>query len=407
MSKATVLAVAAYVVVDQFLPRLLRGVGVDFSRFSTAASWGMCAAIVAASPLSGLVRFIAVGQMILAVATVRACFSFPLLAQVVQMPAAASAVALVSGGFDFGTPIGGSAAVLVLAMQFHHVVLSVIRALTFPAPWVAGLARIDEARTQLLLSDTHHARVSFRSTVDTGAVLDGLLWTNPSVLGGSRRTIVYLGGNGEVAEHSMQGDFVLLARAVGANALTFNPRGVGASTGRVFTANDIVDDAADAVRFALSRTPGATARDIVVFGHSIGGGVAAELVVTRREFAECGLLLDRTFSSLVDAAISLMGLPPWLARRGVSYSFGAMDTAALLPKLTHDRWIVTFHRQDQIIHHGRSSLERATPSAAHIVELTGVAGDPHNQPINNFRGYDEVVRRLVLFYSREANTNTR
>ncbi|HEV3440771.1 MAG TPA: alpha/beta hydrolase [Gemmata sp.] len=87
--------------------------------------------------------------------------------------------------------------------------------------------------------------------------------------------------------------------------LVFDYRGYGKSSGSP-TEVGIIDDAR-AARLWLAKRVGIPEIDIVLVGHSLGGGVVVDLAA--RDGAR-GLVLENTFTSLPDAAVTHVPLRP-------------------------------------------------------------------------------------------------
>ena len=133
--------------------------------------------------------------------------------------------------------------------------------------------------------------VEFRA--DDGTRLSG--WYLPNV--NAKETVLLCHGN---AENAAQASGYLgreLRDALNASVFVYDYRGFGKSEGKP-DEQGILDDSKAALRWLNNKT-GTTPSDVIIVGHSIGGGPACYLA------AECGakiLVLQRTFSSLVDAA---------------------------------------------------------------------------------------------------------
>lgn len=115
-------------------------------------------------------------------------------------------------------------------------------------------------------------------------------------------TLVFFHGNGESIEFSgpWAGN---LATALNANVLMFDYRGYGLSEGKPFE-RGIVQDGISVVDWLAARLEVPT-QQFVYVGRSLGGGVAAQVAISRPPKA---LVMLSTFSSLVDVAGELM---PW------------------------------------------------------------------------------------------------
>ena len=282
----------------------------------------------------------------------------------------------------------------------------------FPAPLVAHFVALNEARREAMQAlggraVTHHipvfslsgARNRTVGTLDATLISHGAV-SDPSK---SRKWVVYMGGNGEVAEHSIE-TVSAIADAIGANAVAFNFRGVGRSTHRTIGAESMVEDGVAVVDYLLLTFPHLSERNILLFGHSLGGGVATQVVSRFRR--HCGLVVDRSFSSLKDAASPVV---PWKGFRefGIDSVFGDFNTAAAFKLIPHERRLITFTRTDRVIPYHLSSFARMKSDQSvelldsHIIELRGSRPmDTHNAPLSFFEsGARETLQRMNQFLS--------
>lgn len=114
-------------------------------------------------------------------------------------------------------------------------------------------------------------------------------------------TLLFLHGNAGNISHRR--DSIAIFRRLGLDVFIFDYRGYGRSQGRPDEIG-LYRDAQAAWRY-LTQTREVAARDIVVFGRSLGGAVAAHLVA--REPARA-LILESTFSSARDFARQVLPL---------------------------------------------------------------------------------------------------
>jgi len=120
-----------------------------------------------------------------------------------------------------------------------------------------------------------------------------------------RAVVLYLHGNaGNVTNRRDVLQFY--PEQLGASVLLFDYRGYGRSGG-IPTEAGVLADARAARRWLAGRT-GVREGDIVLVGHSLGGGVAVDLAALD---GARGLVLENTFTSLPDVAQSHVPLLPF------------------------------------------------------------------------------------------------
>jgi len=112
---------------------------------------------------------------------------------------------------------------------------------------------------------------------------------------GSKQTLLFFHGNAGNISH--RGASVEIFHRLGLNVLIFDYRGYGKSQGKP-DENGLYRDARAAWRY-LTTERGIDQKDIILFGRSLGGAVAAELAT---EIQPGGLILESTFSSARDVA---------------------------------------------------------------------------------------------------------
>ena len=135
--------------------------------------------------------------------------------------------------------------------------------------------------------------------------VDAVAVTHPRC---ANKWVVMLHGNGEWL---LDGGFeskMRLAIDVGCSVIACDYREVGRSAGVLLAASDMVEDAATCVHFCQHELLGDKAGDgasILLFGQSMGGGVAAELAALRFPHLPCVNM--RSFCSLADVADMTVG----------------------------------------------------------------------------------------------------
>ena len=113
----------------------------------------------------------------------------------------------------------------------------------------------------------------------------------------AERVVLFLHGNAGNISH--RGESIAIFRRLGLDVFIFDYRGYGRSDGEPGEAG-LYQDAAAAWRY-LVETRGVSPGNIVVFGRSLGGAVAAQLA-SRVQPQPGGLILESTLSSARDFA---------------------------------------------------------------------------------------------------------
>ena len=112
---------------------------------------------------------------------------------------------------------------------------------------------------------------------------------------GAKQTVLFFHGNAGNISH--RGDSVEIFHRLGLNVFIFDYRGYGKSQGKP-DEHGLYKDARAAWRY-LTEKRGFNQQDIILFGRSLGGVVAAELAA---EAQPAGLIIESTFSSARDVA---------------------------------------------------------------------------------------------------------
>lgn len=232
--------------------------------------------------------------------------------------------------------------------------------------------------------------------------------------------LVWFLGNGELYEFCM-GDVQKLAALAGLNALMFNYRGVCQSEGVLSCAQDLVEDGILCVDH-LKSSFGAAEKNILLFGHSIGGAVAAHVKLQHAPLA--AVVIERSFRDFSCAAYSvylhisrgLLGSPlriPQLIIYGLLSSVfkGRLDCAAAWLELTGSRLCI-YHEDDEVLTFAEASLFQVLHARGLIrddegLRLTQPHGrivSNHNAPLHLFPEYPQIAREcrkllgLVSFF---------
>lgn len=211
-----------------------------------------------------------------------------------------------------------------------------------------------------------------------GIELNG--WFFPAQNGSSRGQLVFLNchGNGGNISHRLG-----LYRAfleMGASAFSFDYRGFGLSRGKPSEEGTYLDAQA---AYHWLRKKGFAARNIMVYGESLGGGIASELCV-REETG--GLILQSTFTSLPDIGTELY---PWLPVRLVGKI--RYDTRSKLPRLKIPV-LIMHSREDDLIgfRHGERNFAAAN-EPKFFCELRG----EHNDEAWTAPGFEKAIETFL------------
>lgn len=199
------------------------------------------------------------------------------------------------------------------------------------------------------------------STAD-GETLAG--WYIPAQsMHGPRGTLLYLHGNGGNIGHRL--DPIMVFHRLGLNILIFDYRGYGASTGKP-SEQGTYQDALAGWNY-LTQEKGARPAEIVLFGESLGGSIAAWLAARQSPAA---LMIFAGFTSMPELAQQLYPFLP--ARRLARYRY---DTRAALGRVKSP--VLIMHSpEDEIIpfSHGQA-LFVAAHEPKKFVELRGGHND--------------------------------
>lgn len=213
---------------------------------------------------------------------------------------------------------------------------------------------------------------------------DGLAvkaWRAPSASGRGAAAIILQGNSGNM---SMMASRMQLMHQLGLTAVSVDYPGYGQSEGR--PSEEAAYQAAEAL-WRQVVADGAAPEDIVIFGYSLGGGVASWLAA---EHPPAALILDSTFTRVRDVpSLQLPYLAP-LLRLVLNDAF---DTKTRLAKDIHCPLLVLHSPGDQVVPYqlGREIFEVYENNTKEMV--TGV-GD-HTEFILNFELYKAGVKRLL------------
>jgi len=135
--------------------------------------------------------------------------------------------------------------------------------------------------------DLDFEEVAFKS--DDGMTLNGWFVATPK----PRATVLFCHGNGGNIMHRL--DTINLLQGMDLSCFVFDYRGYGKSEGKPSESGTYLD--ARAAYDWLTKTRGVPADQVVIFGRSLGGSIAAHLA---GRVASRGLVIESTFTSFPD-----------------------------------------------------------------------------------------------------------
>ena len=206
------------------------------------------------------------------------------------------------------------------------------------------------------------------------------------VPGGSVRTVLFFHGNAGNIAHRL--DTIRQFHELGLSVFIIDYRGYGQSEGKP-SEDGLHQDAAAAWRY-LTDERDISAADIIVFGRSLGGSVAAWLAAQQPPGA---LVVDSAFTSVPDAGADVY---PWLPVRLLARIQHA--TKEHITKVTAPV-LVVHSRGDEIIpfKHGQALFELANQPKT-FLELRGGHNDAH---FTSGQAYIDGLRQFLESTSEE------
>ncbi|MCU0771434.1 MAG: alpha/beta hydrolase [Verrucomicrobia bacterium] len=190
--------------------------------------------------------------------------------------------------------------------------------------------------------------------------------------------ILFCHGNGGNISHRLPVYEVLLE--TGASVFTFDYRGYGQSAGKP-SEEGTYRDAQAALQWLETR--GFASTQVIVFGESLGGGIASELA---RRQPLGGVVLQSTFTSIPDVGAELFWWLPvrWLG--SIEY-----DTRKKLPGIRAPL-VIMHSREDGLIRFDHA--ERNFAAANEPKWLVELEGD-HNFSLADRAAFKSGIQRLV------------
>jgi uncharacterized protein len=197
-----------------------------------------------------------------------------------------------------------------------------------------------------------------------GVELNG--WFYPANPDSPRANFVFLFCHGNGGNISYRLDVYRVLLELGPSVFAFDYRGYGRSKGRPTEAGTYLDAQAS---FEWLRKKGFAPHHIIVFGESLGGGVASELCSRERAG---GLVLQGTFTSMVDLGAEIYRWLP--ARRMMSIQYRTLDKLPFIKIPV----LIMHSPTDDLVRIRHAELNYA---AANQPKLFREIAGPHHDPL--------------------------
>jgi len=219
--------------------------------------------------------------------------------------------------------------------------------------------------------------VSFKAT-------DGVELTGWFIPASSEIVVLFCHGNaGNISDRL---DSLQVFHKLGFNSFIFDYRGYGESAGKT-TEQGTYRDAEGAWNF-LVREKGFKQDEIIIFGRSLGGAVAAHLAMTQQPSA---LILESTFTSISDLGA---GLYPFFPVRLLSrFNYSVVDFV----RRVHCPVLVVHSLEDDIVPYGLGvKVYRAANEPKEFLEI---AGDHNSGFLMSGNSYMNGLRSFINKYA--------
>ncbi len=214
-----------------------------------------------------------------------------------------------------------------------------------------------------------------------GVKLNG--WYFPAGTNSARTNLAVLICHGNAGNIGSRLDLCGQFLSTGVNVFLFDYRGYGRSEGRPGEEGTYRDGQAAC---AWLRDRGFSGTNIIVFGESLGGGIATELALREKVG---GLILQSTFTSVTDLGVELF---PWLPVRWLGTI--KYDTHSKLPRINIPV-LVMHSRQDDLIGVGHGERNFAVANHPKLFwEISGGHNGNGNDPRQFMAGIEKFFEML-------------
>ena len=196
----------------------------------------------------------------------------------------------------------------------------------------------------------------------------------------SRAVILFCHGNAGNISHRLES--IEVFHRLGLSAFIFDYRGYGESEGRITERGTYLD--AEAAWHYLVQERGVDPTEIIVFGRSLGGAIAAWLA---QDHTPNALVIESTFSSVRDIAAELY---PYLPVRLISrFDYDAADYL----RRVNCPVLIVHSRDDEMIsfRHGRRLFE-AAHEPKEFLEIRGTHNDGF---ITSAKRYEDGLNAFI------------
>lgn len=142
-----------------------------------------------------------------------------------------------------------------------------------------------------------------------------------------------------------------LSNDTGATVVSFNYRGVNQSTGKANSASDYITDGSAFIDY-LTNEKGANSENILLYGHSLGGGVAAQ-VRQDLKLDSSPIISESSFSTFKEAVKGKEGkFNAWITKK----TGWNMNSIKALETVVDKKLGIVVNRRDPTINYEKASL---------------------------------------------------
>lgn len=202
-------------------------------------------------------------------------------------------------------------------------------------------------------------------------------WFTPSDQ--NKGVVLFCHGNAGNLSHRI--DSIHLFHKLGFSSLVFDYRGYGRSGGSPSEKGTYLD-AECAWKFLLD-TKGFSSEEIIVWGRSLGGAVAARLAYEKKAR---GLIVESSFTSIPDMGVEMYPLLP--VRLLARFKYSTLEYV----KQVNCPILVVHSPQDEMIpfHHGQKIFEAANPPKK-FLQITGSHNEGYLLSPNYLEGIKDFL----------------